>query len=348
MVGLALEGGGAKGSYQAGAYMALKKCHIHIDAVAGTSIGSLNGAFIASHEEDKMLALWRDATMHDLLGIDDEQAMSILKNGLTIENVKWTFKELYRAFKNHGLDMSNYRALVRNNIDEESVRKSDIKYGLTTIKMGGFKPMELTIDQIPKGKLHDYIVASSYLPVFKREKLVDDSYYLDGGFYNLCPTDMLENMGCDKIYTINIKGIGHRKRFKKQKAEIIEIKPYGNLGSIIIFDKTTSEENITRGYYDTLKVLGKIDGIRYYFDKKSNWYYKRLNHKIGDGTYKKLKTLLNAQNDKEMVLKAVEYIMEKEKVNDLKKYKINRIISDAKRIKSNDVIYKYVRNLSIW
>ena len=71
MVGLALEGGGAKGSYQAGAYFAMKKCGIKVDAVAGTSIGSLNGALIASYDEDKMLSLWRDATMMELLGIDD-------------------------------------------------------------------------------------------------------------------------------------------------------------------------------------------------------------------------------------------------------------------------------------
>ena len=40
MVGLALAGGGVKGSYQIGAYMAFKKCHIKFDGVCGTSIGS--------------------------------------------------------------------------------------------------------------------------------------------------------------------------------------------------------------------------------------------------------------------------------------------------------------------
>ena len=50
-VGLALQGGGTRGAYQAGAYMALKKCHIKINAVAGTSIGAINGLFIAAHKE---------------------------------------------------------------------------------------------------------------------------------------------------------------------------------------------------------------------------------------------------------------------------------------------------------
>ena len=144
VVGLALEGGGAKGSYQAGAYMAMKKCGVRIDAVVGTSIGSLNGALIAAHDEEKMLKLWRDAT----------------------------FTEIYKAFKSRGLDMSNYRALVRNAVDEEKVRKSDIKFGLTTVRVETLEAMERFIDDIPSGQLHDYITASSYLPVFKKDSII--------------------------------------------------------------------------------------------------------------------------------------------------------------------------------
>ena len=47
MRGLALEGGGAKGSYEIGAYIALKELGYKFDMVAGTSIGSLNAALIS-------------------------------------------------------------------------------------------------------------------------------------------------------------------------------------------------------------------------------------------------------------------------------------------------------------
>ena len=348
MVGLALEGGGAKGSYQAGAYMALKKCHVKIRAVAGTSIGSLNGALIASHEEDKMLELWRDASMRELLGIDETKATDILRNGLTLENIKWSFSELYKIFKNKGLDMSNYRALVRNNVNEKKLRNSNIKFGLTTVKLDNFEPLEVYLNDIPEGKVHDYIVASSYLPVFKKEKLVDNSYYLDGGFYNLCPVDMLENMGCDKIYVINIKGIGFRKKNEDTTAEIIEIKPKGTLGSILIFDNKSSEDNINYGYYDTLKVLKKIDGEDYYFKRMPNWYYKRLNHRIDEKLYKAVEALLNAQAPKDMVIKALEYILKKEDASDLKIYRQSDIIKSVKKNNSDNIVYKYVKGLSLW
>ena len=55
MVGLALAGGGVKGSYQIGAYMAFKKCHIKFDGVCGTSIGSFNAAMIAAGREEELL-----------------------------------------------------------------------------------------------------------------------------------------------------------------------------------------------------------------------------------------------------------------------------------------------------
>lgn len=348
MVGLALEGGGAKGSYQAGAYMALKKCGIKVHAVAGTSIGSLNGALIASHDENKMLSLWRDATMTELLGIDENKAHEILKSGLSIDKIKISFTELYKAFKNKGLDMSNYRALVRNAVDENKLRKSDIIFGLTTIKLANMTPLELYLDDIPEGKLHDYIVASSYLPVFKKEKLIDDGYYLDGGFYNLSPSDMLEKVGCDTIYVINIKGVGFRKPKFKTKAKIIEIKPSTNLGSIIFFDKTSTEENIKRGYNDTMRVLGHLDGENYYFKRRANLFYKLINRKVSDKLYKAVSALLRSTSEKETVVKALEHILKKESCDDLQKYRIKDVIKMAKKNKTEDIIYTYVRSLRIW
>ena len=44
---LVMQGGGAPGSYQAGAYQALHEAGIEPDWVIGTSIGAINGAIIA-------------------------------------------------------------------------------------------------------------------------------------------------------------------------------------------------------------------------------------------------------------------------------------------------------------
>ena len=47
-VGLVLSGGGAKGAYHLGVMKAIQEMQISIDMIAGTSIGALNGAILAS------------------------------------------------------------------------------------------------------------------------------------------------------------------------------------------------------------------------------------------------------------------------------------------------------------
>ena len=44
--GLILDGGGARGAYQIGAWKALVEAGVKVNAVAGTSVGALNGALI--------------------------------------------------------------------------------------------------------------------------------------------------------------------------------------------------------------------------------------------------------------------------------------------------------------
>ena len=54
MLGLVLEGGGAKGSYHAGAIKALHESGYSFDGVMGTSIGAINGAIVAPRGHGKM------------------------------------------------------------------------------------------------------------------------------------------------------------------------------------------------------------------------------------------------------------------------------------------------------
>lgn len=347
MVGLALEGGGAKGSYQVGAYFALKKCHIKIDAVTGTSIGSLNAAFIASHDEKKMKKLWEDASMSSILGLSEELADELMNKKLNFKNIKYTLSELSKIIKDGGLDVSNYSALVRNNINEDKLRKSNIIYGLTTVKEKGLIPIEKFLDTIPYGKVHDYIVASSFLPIFKKRKLIDDSYYMDGGLYNLSPVDMLQKIGCDKIYVINIRGIGFRKKVNYNNTKIIDIKPSNSLGSIVLFNQESTLSNIYRGYFDTMKVLGKYDGIDFYFKKKSNFYYKRLIRKNNMELYTIAKGILHSNDYKDTIIKALEYVLSKEKCKILKVYDIKSIVKSIKYIDTKNIIYRFVKSLHI-
>ena len=70
--GLVLEGGGAKGAYQIGAWKALKEAGIHVKGIAGTSVGALNGALIAMDDFEKAERIWETIRYSRVMDVDDE------------------------------------------------------------------------------------------------------------------------------------------------------------------------------------------------------------------------------------------------------------------------------------
>src|ERR1700758_3932453 len=65
-VALVLQGGGALGAYQAGVYEALAEAGIHLDWIAGVSVGAINGAIIAGNPPnsriDRLREFWTQVT----------------------------------------------------------------------------------------------------------------------------------------------------------------------------------------------------------------------------------------------------------------------------------------------
>ena len=56
--GLVFDGGGARGAYQIGAWKALVEAGVKINAVAGTSVGALNGALVCMGDVEKAEDIW--------------------------------------------------------------------------------------------------------------------------------------------------------------------------------------------------------------------------------------------------------------------------------------------------
>ncbi|MDD4706147.1 MAG: patatin-like phospholipase family protein [Bacilli bacterium] len=336
MIGVALEGGGAKGSYQVGAMIALLKNGIKPSMVAGTSIGSVNAALVVQGDIDTMVNVWLNSTT-DLFGIDSNLVSKYKDHKLKYLDLKKSISDIKVILNNKGIDTTKILNTLNEHIDEDKIRKSKIKYGLVTVKLKGLSPLELSIDEIPKGKLSEYILASCYLPIFSFKKIIDDNYYLDGGFYNNLPITLLEKNGCNKIYTIKVRGIGLSQKKAKNETEIIEIKPKNSLGSMIIFDRDSNIRNMKMGYYDALKVVKNLDGNNYYFYKKSDFYYNRIIRKIDKDLLNRLKSKFNVQSNKALVIKIVEYLMKKNELDSLALYNIKKQI---RYLKSHNLVTK--------
>lgn len=263
--GLILAGGGAKGAYQMGAWKALIELGVQIEAIAGTSIGAINGAFIAQGDYEKALSVWEEAEVVN--GIKIESELKSTENLFSFSNFPQLFHEIV---KNGGVDVSPAKQMITEKIDEDAVRNSNIPLGIVTFQLGGMKPIELFVDEMPEGTLIDYLMASARFPGLNKQG-PDDSSYLDGGVYDNAPVGVLRKRGINRLVIVdisNIKGIGHKEDLSC--ADIIYIRPFEpkDLGASFEFDKEMNEKRMLMGYYDTLKAFGKISGRDYYFSNK--------------------------------------------------------------------------------
>ena len=73
-LGIVLSGGGAKGAYEAGFLKALSEFNIQPDAIAGTSIGALNGSLYSANIHTKEVAILVDKIWKDLASTPALQA----------------------------------------------------------------------------------------------------------------------------------------------------------------------------------------------------------------------------------------------------------------------------------
>ena len=82
-LGIVLSGGGAKGAYEAGFLKALSEFNIQPDAIAGTSIGALNGSLYSANIYTKEVAIlidriWKDLASTPALQADKKKYLRIL------------------------------------------------------------------------------------------------------------------------------------------------------------------------------------------------------------------------------------------------------------------------------
>ena len=346
MIGLALEGGGVRGSYQAGAYIAFLECGIHFDGVCGTSIGALNGAIIASGKGSELPRLWRNINLSKVFGLSEKFVEAANKKEKDLNYIKLGFLNTLKILNNKGIELQGLRDLIEEVVDVKALMKSNIDYGLVTVRLKDLKPMYLFKEEMTKDNLKEYIIASCSLPVFKLEKLIDDEYYLDGGFYDVGPVNMLLNKGYKKVYLIKIHGVGFHRKYNED-ADVTVIEPKRSLGSVLELNAKRIDENIKMGYYDTIRVLKNLDGYNYVFNSKSEQYYKWLNRKIKKKDYRRIKFFLNAKSYKETTIKAIEYVMEKEGWNYYEFYQIKKVIKKIKKEypKKEHFVYEYIRDL---
>ncbi|MEI3183257.1 MAG: patatin-like phospholipase family protein [Lachnospiraceae bacterium] len=274
--GIVLEGGGARGSYQIGAWKALREAGIKIRGIAGASVGALNGALICMDDLEKAEEIWENIRYSQVIDVDDDVIETVKKLDLKSLDLVKVAEDAKKILKDKGLDITPLKNLIESVVDEDKIRSSDRELYLTTYSVTDRELLVLNAKDIPDGEIGDMLLASAYFPAFRNDKL-GGKRYLDGGGWNNVPINILLEHDYKDILVIRIYGLGYdseRTTEIPEDVHVTHIAPRQDLGGILEFDRTRARKNMTLGYYDAKRVLYGLEGRWYYlYAPESDVYY---------------------------------------------------------------------------
>lgn len=188
--GLCLAGGGAKGAFQAGVIYGLYEKGIKFDAIAGTSIGAINGYYIYTENVNKLKEMWINIQKIS------ENGVKIVDN--TVDN-SLAIDELRGLINNSSYSKPcyiNYVEVKNSKLEEKIVDISELSYedALLSIKYSSLLPFRPSKELKPFEQFGKDLIEGLY-----------DGYKLDGGILNNVLIKPLIEAKMDKIIVITMK-----------------------------------------------------------------------------------------------------------------------------------------------
>lgn len=251
---LVLSGGGSRGAYQAGAWRAMEELGIKFDMVVGVSVGAINGAMVVQNERVFAEDFWRHI-----------EADKIFKVEAGAQPIDYATE----AIKQGGVSSAPLQKLVNKYVLDDVIRESPIDFGLLTVELPAYKLHYLWKDDIPKGQIPDYVVASASVFPGVKPKEIDGKHFVDGGAGNVMPIHMAVEHGATKVIAIYLKTPGRFDLRKEMSTceDTVLIQPHFDLGNFLVFDKDNSARLLRLGYMDAMKAFNVYDGKFYAFIK---------------------------------------------------------------------------------
>lgn len=266
-LGLALEGGGAKGAYHMGVVKAYLEAGHEFDAIAGTSIGALNGAVIAQGDFEIGYQLWEGLDARSIFDLSDEEYRLLMRRKLDTAALRHLAARTKKLIAGRGMDTRKMRLMIQSVVDEDRLRSASADFGLVTVSLTDRAPLELYKEDIPQGRMLDYLMASAAFPGFQAT-FIDDKAFIDGGLYDNCPINMLARKGYTNIVAVRTLGLGVTRKLLYPDLAITNISPSEPLGGMMSFNPEAIRRSMSMGYYDALRQLRGLQGRIYCIDMK--------------------------------------------------------------------------------
>lgn len=245
--------------------------------ITGTSIGAVNGAMLVQHDEKLATELWSGLTMDKVFASNGLSMNSSID--YYIEHIDSVIPLLKNYLITKGADITPFKSMLNNYLNEKKFFKSDIDFALMTVSLPNLTPVEIKKSDIKPGYLNKWVLASaSCFPAFPVCE-IDGEKYIDGMYYDNVPIDTAFRLGADEVIAVTLKQNSTAKKYENNPL-VTYIQPSQPLGMSIMFQNQTIEQNLALGYFDAMKVLGTLFGNGYTFEGENTEKYIPICKKI--------------------------------------------------------------------
>ncbi|HKP64428.1 MAG TPA: patatin-like phospholipase family protein [Polyangiales bacterium] len=183
-VAFVLSGGGSLGAVQVGMLQALADHGIHPELIIGTSVGALNGVFLAAQSSREGLAIlegiWRSLRRSDVF------PMGPLQGALG-----------YYGLRNWLVRPASLEKLVRDHIRFERLEDAPVPFHVVATDL-----LSGTEVLLSKGETVSAVLASSAIPGVFPPVEIEGRALVDGGVADNTPIAHARRLGADTIYVL--------------------------------------------------------------------------------------------------------------------------------------------------
>ncbi|MDQ6817402.1 MAG: patatin-like phospholipase family protein [Actinomycetota bacterium] len=181
-----LGGGGVLGAHEVGMLRALAEHHVEPDAVLGTSVGAINGAFFAAEPTpagvERLAELWLQTSRSGRsAGETLRRVTTLARSGTHLE----PYEEIRRRLRN---------ALPVERVEDLQVPFQCVAASIERAAEHWFET----------GPLADVLLASSAVPGILPPVRIDGEHFIDGGIVNSIPVSRAVALWARTIYVLQV------------------------------------------------------------------------------------------------------------------------------------------------
>lgn len=228
-----LSGGGAKGAFQAGALQVLKENGYRFDIVSGVSVGSLNGAMLATDQLPTLIEIWENLSPE--LVLREQSLFTIARKYLSYKI--GLGRPPLSKFNNAPLQQLMREFLLNKKVT------IPFHFGFVKLETGAYIQAVVRHDNNHKIDEADLkrILASTAIPVIFNPVMQGDSVWVDGGLRNISPIKEVLPFNPDRVIIIPTEPL-------EEATEAAEIRDIINIAfqAITIMLDEIFEEDIDR------------------------------------------------------------------------------------------------------